>query len=168
MATNEVKTRQGTAITFRGTGGTVAFTFQNVASGAGRISAQADLGSGDRPSTYKLRITTKAGAALAYGANLDVYLKTSDGTISDGTPLGTADAAIATSASKLNNCIVIGSVIADSTTNGDVQSRSWPVVILDRYVQVAIWNNLGQTLTNTEADHIVELIPYVDVIEAAA
>lgn len=144
-----------TAITFKASGGTVVFTNTSVANAAGRISAQWDRGAGSQPGLYKWRATTKAGAALVVGNVLEIYFATSDGTIEDGNQ-STSDAAFSAT-DKRRNLQPVGTIVADSTSNGEVQNGSGVVEILDRYVSVVWWNALGQTLSGSAGDHIFTL-----------
>lgn len=152
-----------TAIVFKASGGDVTFTPQNVASGAGRVSAQWDRGSGSKPGRYKWYAKTKAGSALTAGNRLEIYFAyalDTDATQVDGN-VGQSDAALATS-DKRRNLMPVGYVEADSTTNGEVQVASGEVWITSRYVSVVWYNNFGQTLTNTAADHVFTLVPKPD------
>ena len=152
-----------TAITFKSSGGIVTFTPTSVANGAGRISAQWDRGAGSKPTRYKWRVKTKAAAALVVGTELEIYFATSDGTIVDGNQ-GTADAAVS-AADKRRNLQPVGTIRADSTSNGEVQHGSGIVWIFDRYVSVVWWNALGQALSGTAGDHEFILTPVPDEIQ---
>lgn len=154
---NKIYNAPETAITFKGSGGTVAMTWASVANGAGRRSAQWDRGAGSKPGLYKWRCTTKAAAALAVGTVLELWLATSNGTDVDGNQ-GATDASF-TATDKRKNLQYVGSVIADSTSNGEPQIGSGLVEIYDRYVSVVAWNALGQALSSTESDHVFELTP---------
>lgn len=160
---NKIYVAPETAISFKASGGDVTFTPQNVANAAGRISAQWDRGAGSKPARYVWRAHTKAGAALAIGATLEIYFATSDGTDVDGNQ-STSDAAFA-AADKRRNLQFVGTVVADSTTNGEVQIGSGVIEIFTRYLSVVWWNNLGQTLTNTAGDHTFTLTPVPDEIQ---
>ena len=47
---------------------------------------------------------------------------------------------------SLSNAKYVGSLIADGTTDNDKQQRSFIVEVYARYVQVALFNNMGQAL----------------------
>lgn len=162
---NAVKIQTGTPITFQDSGGTVTFTLNSLANGAGRISAQADLGAAPRPYMYEIRVSAQFAAALAVGAEMRVYISTSDGTTPDAVKAGTADAAVAAETS-LNNAQFVGALIADGTTDNDKQQRSFRVPIYARYVQIALWNAMGQALepTATYASYAT-LTPLYESIE---
>lgn len=160
---NKIYVNPETAITFKASGGDVVFTPKNVASAAGRISAQWDRGSGAKPGRYVWRVHTKASAGLTVGNALEIYFATSDGTDVDGNQ-GTSDAAFS-AADKRRNLQFVGSVVADSTSSGEVQIGSGVVEIFVRYLSVVWWNAFGQTLTNTDGDHTFTLTPVPDEIQ---
>lgn len=157
---NEILQRPGTTVSFKASGGDVAFTNTSVANGAGRISAQWDRGAGSKAGLYRWEALTKAAAALSVGVTLEIYLATAHVSSSqiDGNQ-STADAAFA-SGDKRRNLQFVGAVVADSTTNGEVQAASGIVFITARYVSVVWWNALGQALSGTAGDHTFTLTPY--------
>lgn len=160
---NKIYVAPETAVSFKASGGTVTFTPKNVANAAGRISAQWDRGSGSVPGRYYWRAHTKFQAGLTVGNALEIYFATSDGTDVDGNQ-GTSDAAFS-AADKRRNLHYVGSVVADSTSSGEVQIGSGVVEIYTRYVSVVWWNASGQTLTNTDGDHTFTLTPVPDEIQ---
>lgn len=163
---NKVYGQYESAITFKASGGTVLFTPTSVANNAGRISDRYDRGGGApfaKPTLYIWRVVTKAGAALAVGTALEVYLATSDGTSADGNQ-GTSDAAFS-AADKRRNLQYLGALIADSTSSGEVQIASGLVEIRERYISVVWWNTLGQSLSGTAGDHSFTLTPVPDEIQ---
>lgn len=158
---NKIYVAPESAVTFGSNTDTVLWSIKNVANGAGRISAQWDRGTGSKPGWYRWQMKTKAAAALAVGVALELWLAFSrGGSIVDGN-FGTSDAA-ASAADKRNNLTRLGSIIADSTTNGEVQIGSGVIFLPYRYVSVLGWNTLGQSLTNVDADHQLafEAIPW--------
>jgi len=160
---NKIYGAPETAITFKSSGGTVLFTPTSVANAAGRISTQWDRGAGSQPMRYVWRATTKAAAALAVGNQLQIFFATSDGTNVDGNQ-GTTDAAFAAT-DKRNNLWYVGAIVADSTTNGEVQTASGTIEIFTRYVSVVWWNALGQALSGTAGDHLFTLTAVSDEIQ---
>lgn len=151
----------GTVVTFKASGGDVTFTPTSLASGAGRISAQWDRGSGSQPFLYVWRAATKAAAALALGAQLNIYFATGDGSVVDGN-LGTSDAAVSSSG-KLNNLWYVGSISAD-TTSVESQYASGICEIRARYVSLIWFSSLGQALSGTAGDHWFSLTPVPDTV----
>lgn len=166
MATQKIYETPGAAATFRGSGGTTTFTPQNEATSKGRISSPWDRGAGAEPARYKWRMRTRWAATPTSGDVLRLYLVTSDGTNPDGS-LSAADAELTSETPLLNNCQFIGAVVAAGVDQIEVSSGV--CLIHDRYVQAAVWNASGaKALTNTEADHVLTLIPIPDDIQAVA
>jgi len=168
VTTSKIWVAEGTVKTFKDSGGDVAFTLTALANNAGRVSAQLDLGAAPRPVLHRLSVSAGFAAALAYGAMLHVYIIGSDGTTHDGEVLGTADAAV-TALSKFNNATPVGSVVADGQTDNDRQNKSFIVPIYHRYVQVGLWNSMGQAFeaVGTYASYVT-LISLSPDIQAAA
>lgn len=169
MATNLVYHKPETAVTFLDSGGTVVLTWASLGNGAGRISAQWDRGAGSKPALHTIQAFVKAAAALAVGAQFEVYLIQS--AVSADVPgnLGTADAAVSAADKRRNLGAPVLIINADSTSNGERQvSNSNIVEIYGRYVSIVVWNALGQALTATASDHGATIVPYPADIQAAA
>jgi hypothetical protein len=165
MATQKVYETPGSAVSFRGSGGTITFAPQNEGAGRGRISNQWDRGAGSQPARFKWRMKIRWAATAASGDTLRIYLVTSDGTNPDGT-LSASDAELTSETPLLNNCQFIGAVVSAGASQVEVSSGV--CLIHDRYVQAAVWNGSAtKALTNTETEHILTLIPIPDDIQAA-
>ena len=149
-----------TAITFKSTGGTVAFTPTSVATLAGRQSAQHDFGAAARSPIYNWRGYVKFATTPVVGETVDIYLKTSDGTHLDNDD-GTGDIAVS-AADKLKNLRYIGSIVVDEASTAPEFSASGTTAIYDRYVHVVFWNATTDSLSATAADNgfILEPIPF--------
>lgn len=162
---NEIYQLPGTTITFKASGGDVTFTPTSVSNGAGRISAQYDRGSGAKPGLYRWEAITKAAAGLAVGAALEISLATAHVSSSqiDGNQ-STSDAAFSAT-DKRRNLQYVGSVVADSTSSGEIQTASGLVFITARYISVVWWNAFGQALSSTAGDHVFTLTPYAPQIQ---
>jgi hypothetical protein len=137
-----------TAITFRDSGGDVVLTLNNLGFGAGRVSARYDRGAGSRAELHEVTGVFQFATAPALGEAIEIYLFQSDGTYMDGT-LGTSDAAL--SADKRRNGILIGAVIADTTSTAtDIIARFQNVPISSRYYSIGVWNaSAGDNLNNS-------------------
>lgn len=169
MATNQILQTPLTAVTFTSSGGDVAIGWGSLANGAGRVSAQHDRTAGSKPALYTIQGKFKAAAALAVGAQLEVYLLQT--AISANVPgnLGTSDAAIASSDKRRNLGPPTIIISADSTSDGENQiSDSKIIEVYGRYVSIFVWNALGQALHATGTNCTVVLTPYVPDIQAAA
>lgn len=145
---NKVYRAVETAITFRDSGGDVVITLQNLAFGAGRVSARYDRGAGSLAQLHEVKAVVQFETAPAVGEAVEIYLFQSDGTYMDGT-LGTADAALTTD--KRRNGMLIGAVIADTTaTATDIIATFQNVPISSRYYSIGVWNaSAGDNLENT-------------------
>jgi hypothetical protein len=154
---NKVYNAPETPITFKDSGGSAVLTLNNLAFGAGRVSAQYDRGTGSKPGLYIWRGTFQFATAPALRELIEIYLFGGDGTVVDGT-VGTADAALSTD--KRNNGRLIGVVVVDTTsTNTDVVG-SGLVMILDRYISAGVWNgSAGDNLRATANTSNVTLTP---------
>lgn len=158
MATSKQYVIPETSKSFKASGGDVTLTFTSLANGAGRYSGQLDRGSGAKAANFRVECTVKAAAGLAVGATFEVWLATaqSSSSVIDGN-LGTTDATLATD--KRKNLKLIGVIVADSTSSGELQVGSWNTYIDAQYVTIGVWNALGQALTGTASDHFLTLIP---------
>lgn len=145
---NKVYRAVEAAITFRDSGGDVVLGLQNLAFGAGRISARYDRGAGSLAQLHEVRAVVQFETAPALGEAVEIYLFQSDGTYMDGT-LGTADAAMGSD--KRKNGMLIGAVIADTTSaTTDIVASFQNVPISSRYYSIGVWNaSAGDNLENT-------------------
>ena len=136
---NKVYRAVETPVEFRASGGTVVFTLDGLALGAGRVSARYDRGAGSQPALHEVRIIVEAAASgFALGDAIEVYLFQSDGTYMDGN-LGTSDAAMGTD--KRRNGMLIGALIADTTSaSTDIIATFQDVPISSRYYSIGVWN----------------------------
>lgn len=162
---NKIYLHGETEITFKSSGGTVAFSPASVANNAGRISAQADLGSAARSRLYRWRAKSKCQATPTLGALIRIYLVCADDTTDLDGNAGTADAAFATEA-LLKNHQYIGNIIIDVAGTGDQKASSMGTIeIASRYVSVVFWNASGATLDATGSNHQFTLVPVPDEIQ---
>lgn len=152
---NNILLVDGTAKSFKESGGDVLWTPKNVANGAGRISTQLDLGA-TRYEWYRWVLATKFQTATV-GNAIRLYLVYSDGTYQDGSGLGTSDAGVAAETLLQYAAKQIGPTMVHHATNANIWSGH--VRPLARYVSVTIWNASGVALTNTAGDHEFRLQP---------
>jgi hypothetical protein len=136
-----------TPVVFRDSGGDVVLTLQNLAAGAGRVSAQRDRGAGSKPQYHEVTAVFQMETAGVIGEVIELWLFESDGTYQDGT-VGTIDAALA--ADKRRNGMPIGAVIVDTTSTAtDIVARFKDVPITSRYYSVGVWNATADNLEDT-------------------
>jgi hypothetical protein len=153
----------GTTLSFRDSGGDAVITLQNLAFGAGRVSARYDRGAGSLPRIHHWRAVMQFETAPALGEIVEIYLFESDGTYMDGT-LGTSDAAMGTD--KRKNGKLIGVVVADTTSVTTDIVASGMCLINQRYVSVGVWNaSAGDNLENTSNASRVNLTPVNDEVQ---
>jgi hypothetical protein len=132
-------------------------TLANLAAGAGRISAQHDLGDSARSEWYEWRATFQFATTPIVDETVDIYLSTSDGTDEDGQE-GTSDAAIG-STNSLKNMYYIGSVIVTSTDTNHDMTAAGICRIVARYFSVVIHNNTADNLRNDTGVNTIMIIP---------
>ena len=148
-----------TAITFKSTGGTVAFTPTSLAAGAGRQSAQHDFGVAARAYVFNWRGYFQSATAPVVGETVNIYAKTSDGTHIDNDD-GTGDIALSAE-NKLKNLTFIGSITVDETTQDQEFSSSGIVTLPSRYFNVVFFNDTVDAFTSTAIEHGFILEPVV-------
>lgn len=170
MTTNLIKQQEGTVKVFAASGGDVTFTFQNVANGAGRISAQLDLGAAPRGRLYRYTAKWKANSTPTVGNVVRISLFNGDNASSTrqaGT-VGTSDAAISSENDFLNCTAQLKPIIVDAASTSKSFQIDGYVILTGRYVSVGFWNASGVTGTNTAGDHEFTLQALYDDIQAAA
>lgn len=153
-----------TPVVFRDSSGDVVITLQNLAFGAGRVSAQKDRGAGSLPRLHEVIGVFQFETAPVIGENVEIYLFQSDGTYVDGN-VGTADAALTTD--KRRNGIHIGSINVDTTSTAtDIIGRFLDVPITSRYYSIGVWNaSAGDNLENTANASRVIVTPMPDEVQ---
>jgi len=128
-----------------------AFEVHNLESGAGRQSAQCDLGEGAVSALYEWRAFVQFATTPVLKETVDIYLKTAGSSASatahpdndDGTGEG-AVSAIA----KLDNLQWIGSMVVDEAAADVEMVASGEVFIIARAFNVVFWNRTADGLTN--------------------
>lgn len=161
---NKIYRAVETAITFRDSGGDAVITLQNLAFGAGRVSAQYDRGAGSKAKLHEIIGVIQFETAPVVGEAVELYLFQSDGTYVDGA-VGVADAALTTD--KRRNGLFIGAVIVDTTSTAtDIIARFADVPITSRYYSIGVWNaSAGDNLENTANASRVIVTPMPDEVQ---
>ena len=160
---NKVYTIEETAIEFKSTGG-VDFTATSLASGAGRQSAQHDLGTSARSRIFAWRAFCQHVATPAVGEVVRVYLKTDDTVSHPDNDDGTSDAAVSAE-DKLRNLHHIGNIVLDEAAADIEFVASGVVEINARKVQVVFWNAAATAFTATATEHGFVLTPMPDEVQ---
>lgn len=143
---NKVYRAIETAITFRDSSGDVVLSLQNLAAGAGRVSARYDRGAGSLAAEHMVTCVFQMETAGVIGDTIEVYLFPSDGTYMDGT-LGTSDAAL--TSDKRRNGTLIGFVQVDTTSTATDIIRTFHCMIRSRYYSIGVWNATADNLEDT-------------------
>jgi hypothetical protein len=128
-----------------------AFEVHNLASGAGRQSAQCDLGEGAVSALYEWRAFVQFATTPVLGETVDIYLKTAGSSAAATTHPdnddGTGEGAVS-AADKLKNLQWIGSIVVDEATADVEMVASGEVFIIARAFNVVFWNASADDLTN--------------------
>lgn len=153
------------AITFRDSSGDVTLSLNDLAFGAGRVSARYDRGADSRARLHEIKAIVQAKTSgFAIGDAIEIYLFQSDGTYMDGT-LGTSDAAL--TSDKRRNGLLIGAVIADTTSSAtDIVATFQDVPISSRYYSIGVWNaSATRNLNNSANTSRVIVTPMPDELQ---
>lgn len=163
--TNAIKLNEGTAFTFKSTGGSALWTPTSVGTGAGRISTQLDLGAAPRAKWYRWVLLLKLQSGTV-GRSVRPYLVEASSaatTYQDGI-LGVTDAAISSETIVQYAGKLLGP--CQVQTNGTAaQVWSGKVRIFPRYVSFLLWNDSGVSLSATATDCEFRLEPVFDEVQ---
>ena len=137
-----------TPIVFAHSTGDVVLQLNGLGFGAGVVSARHNRGAGSQAELHEVIGVFQFATAPALGEAIELYLFQSDGTYMDGT-LGTS--ATSLTADKKRNGILIGAVIADTTSTAtDIVARFQNVSITSQYYSIGVWNaSLADNLNST-------------------
>jgi len=142
-----------------------AFEMHNIASGAGRQSAQCDLGEGAVAAIYEWRAFVQFATAAVLGETVDFYLKTAGSSASatahPDNDDGTGSAAVSAE-DKLNNLHYLGSIVVDEAAQDIEMVASGTVYITARAFNVVMWNSTADALTNDVDENGFMLSPVPD------
>lgn len=144
-------------ITWLASGGDNVLTLTSVGAGAGRQGALHDFGVGARAYLFVWRAWVKFATTPVVGDQVQVYLKTSDGTHPDNDD-GAGDAAVSAE-DKLKNLDLIGQIIVDEASTTPEFVASGVVQIPERSVGPVFWNASADALSGTAGDHGFSLTP---------
>ena len=159
---NKVYVAPETALVFKGSGGDAVITLNNLAAGAGRLSARYDRGAGSLPRLYKWRGVFQFETAPVVSEYVEVLIAESDGTTADGN-VSTADAAL-TAGQKLN--IDMAGLVKVQTTDAATNfAASGYCLLSERYFSVVVWNTTADNLKATANVCSVTLTPVPDEIQ---
>lgn len=170
---NNILIVDGTAKSFKASGGDALWTPTSVANGAGRLSTQLDLGT-PRSKWYRWVYTQKFAATPTAGTIIRPYLMFASsaattymdagGYLASLTGSGLVDVALTTeipiqyAGKLLGQC-----AIQAASTNANVWSGLVRIPV--RYVSLAMWNASGTAFSSTAADGEFQLQPINDQIQ---
>ena len=149
-----------TAITWTDTTGDLAMTLNNLAAGVARQGAVKDWGTSARTNRYEWRCSVQFATAPVVGEEVQIFLKTSDGSYPDNDD-GTGDIAVS-STNKLQNLIPLGIILVDEAATS-VNMVANNVIEHDaRYFMPVIFNNTADNLvaTNNVCKFIMTPVPF--------
>jgi len=128
-----------------------AFEVHDLAAGAGRQSAQCDLGEGAVPALYEWRAFVQFATAPVLNEVVNIYLKTAghsaSATAHPDNDDGTGEGAVSAVA-KLANLQWIGCIVVDEAVQDIEMVASGQVFIAARAFQVVFWNATADGLSN--------------------
>lgn len=141
------------------TGITNTITLTSLGNGAGRIGDVID-NTTTQASSCQIYVRTKTGAsAPTANTPIKVYLirHSNMATSLVDNALGTTDAAVSTEPTQAE---CLGSIIVTTGTATSYE-KSFLAYDLSPKYSIVIWNAIGQALSSTAGDHIVQVIPVV-------
>lgn len=158
---NEAYISNGTSLSINGEAGAdYAFSVEGLANGAGRVSAQVDLGAAPRPLIYQWSCEAQFQATPTQYKGLELYIaKAPDGdsTQIDG-DVGASDAALG-DVDMRTNLQFIGYVTSENAAASEKCVTSGEVEILTRYVTIVAYNDSGASVNATDSNFRFDLQP---------
>lgn len=158
---NEAYIRKGTSILVNGeAGATYAWSMEAIATGAGRVSAQIDLGAAPRPAWYSWSCEAQFQATPTQGKGIELYIAgapDADATQIDG-DVGNADAALG-DVDMRRNLISIGYVVSENAAASEKCVASGRFMHTERYLTIVGYNDSGATTNATDSVFRFDLVP---------
>lgn len=162
MATSKLQILVGTALKFNGEAGAdVAFSMEGVATGAGWVSAQYNLGASARDWQITWYCELLCQATPTANNTVDFYAvgaPDNDATMVTG-DVGQTDAAW-TVENTLHNLYHLGAVTID-TADTSKQVAQGVFEWSSRYLSILGWNASGAAINATDSNFIFNVQPYV-------
>lgn len=159
---NEAYVTKGTAKLFNGEAGAdVAFSVEGISNGAGRVSAQYDLGAAPRPALFSWSCEVQFQATPAQGSGLELYIAGApdgDATQIDG-DIGSTDAALG-DVDMRRNLKFIGYVVSENNAASEKCVASGRFEHTERYISIVGYNASGATVNATDSNFRFDLQPY--------
>lgn len=163
----EIYLKEGTALLINGeAGAAAAWSMEGVATGAGRVGAQIDLGASPRPRRFSWICEWQTAGTPTQGKAVELYAAaalSNDATRITGN-VGQSDAALA-NADVLRNLQPIGSVVAETATANKKFIASGVFEFEGRYLSMVGYNDTGATINSTDSNFKFYLIPIADQVQ---
>lgn len=162
-----VKHEQGTAKSWKSSGGDYALTLTSLANDAAREGAKGDLGA-TWARRWAVFFTSSVGSAATNGKEIEVYWGPSThataGSDNPGNLTG-ADAALSNPDELKFQLLYLGSLALSNARGTNVQKQYFEFMPPTRYGTPVVVNKSGQTLGSTAGDHEVRLTPIEDLVQ---
>lgn len=159
---NEVYIREGTILRLNGASGAdYAFGVHGLTNGAGRVSAQIDLGASPRPAWFMWACEVQFQATPTQGKSLELYrgaALSGFNTQVDG-DTGTSDAAMG-DADMRRNLKGIGQCVSENSAASEKCNASGWFFHPFRYLIIAAYNDSGATVNATDSNFVFRLMPF--------
>ena len=165
---------RGTRVTFEASGGDVTLTLTSLASGAGRISATRDKGSGSQEVHFGGMLRTQFATTPVAKESIRIYLVEQEEARDGGTPafkvpgdLPSTDTAIADEDRFIGIGTEIGrlKVPESPAANTEYISEYFEFRTRAQKFQIGVWNGTADGLTATAGEHEVWIIDVDDEIQ---
>ncbi len=161
---NEAYITKGTAILVNGeVGADVALSAEGVANGAGRVSAQHDLGAAPRAFEFAWSCEVQFQATPTQYKTLDLYIAGApdgDSTQVDGDLYGaTAGDHALDNVTMLRNLKYIGSVVVENGAASEKNVASGVFIHTERYISFVIYNDSGAAINATDSNFRLDVQP---------
>lgn len=158
---NESYVANGTSLSINGeVGADYAFSVEGLTNGAGRVSAQVDLGAAPRPYIYQWSCEVQFQATPTQYATLDLYIAEApdgDSTQISG-DVGSSDAALG-DVDMRYNLKYIGSVVSENAAASEKCVASGEFSTYNRYISIVAYNDSGATVNATDSNFRFDLQP---------
>ncbi len=138
-----------------------AWSVEGLANGAGRVSAQIDLGASPRPGWYRWSCEVQFQATPTQGKGLELYKAGADdgtNTMIDG-DIGTSDAALG-DVDMRRNLTPIGYVTSENAAASEKCITSGYFFHPHRYISLVAYNDSGATVNATASNFVFRLQPF--------
>lgn len=162
MATGDAWISTGTALLISGASGAAyAWSVEGLTNGAGRVSAQIDLGAAPRAGLYKWSCEVQFQATPTQGKGLELYkagAPDGDATQIDG-DIGSTDAALG-DVDMRRNLQQFGYVTSENAAASEACVTSGVFEHADRYLSLVAYDDSGASVNGTDTNFVFTLQPF--------